>query len=814
MAIEATALRTESRDFRFLLAHQATSGGLTFSQIKELLLYNRADLVEQEITDPVRLGSLGRVLLLQADSAEDQRLGRRCLELSNNLTPAKKGSTRLRRLLVEDLIEAGDYEYARELLNRYPDVDREYFGYLRAETYNPFREGLGHKRAEEWLENFNQSFTQNDLLPIKLSKRAGTPFDRLQAETPHDLRTRVPVSEGEIPDVTVVLTTYKPTREGLMTSVGSILAQTWTNLELLIVDDASGEEYQDVINEVVNLDPRIRLITCEQNGGTYRARNIGFSQARGELVTGQDDDDWSHPQRLELQVEALELNKAAPGCRTRAISCTENLSRVRRGYKPEGANASSLMVRRNVMNAAGGFLPIRKAADNELAQRIEAITGQAIIDIKKPLAIIRILKDSLSRSHFRPGWQHPARRQFRSAYNFWHRHAPKADLQLDPNEFPPISIPRALRADPNSFPTRVEVVFAGDWRHFGGPQKSMLEEITALTESGYSVGILHLEAARFMATETQPLCEPIQKLVNAGKVQEVLYDDPVEVELLILRYPPILQFPPASPSALNVKRLIVLANQAPAELDGSDIRYLVSDCHKNANLMFKRWPLWVPQGPQVRDAIRSYLNEASLAEFDMPGIVNPGEWRTDRGSRRSLIPVVGRHSRDNPMKWPNSAETLARVYPGEGIFDVRILGGAKVALQVLDTTIEPPGWTVYSANEMSPLSFLQSLDYYVFYQHEQAIEAFGRAILEALATGLVVILPERFRQVFGEAAVYKAPKDVLKTIRYFHEHPIAYEEQSKRALQAVEQRFSHKSYRELIAPILAEPVESVALEEV
>src|SRR5699024_2293314 len=154
---------------------------------------------------------------------------------------------------------------------------------------------------------------------------------------------------------------------------------------------------------------------------------------------------------------------------------------------------------------------------------------------------------------------------------------------------------------------RFDVVFAGDWQRQGGPQKSMLEEIAALKEAGYRVGIMNLEAARFMNSGApKPLNDAVQKLINEQVIDEVFYDDFAQVRLLILRYPPILQFFAHERSNLTISSMIILANQAPSELDGRDVRYLVGDCHANARSAFGVEPLWVPQGPQVRDFLAHY----------------------------------------------------------------------------------------------------------------------------------------------------------------------------------------------------------------
>src|SRR5690606_34603103 len=108
---------------------------------------------------------------------------------------------------------------------------------------------------------------------------------------------------------------------------------------------------------------------------------------------------------------------------------------------------------------------------------------------------------------------------------------------------------------------RFDVVFTLDWRPFGGPQKSTIEEIRALGADGMDLAVMHLESWRHMTTEDRPMCEAIQRMLNDGEVDQVLPTDDVECELLVLRYPPILQFRSGERSNVRPKRMIVLANQ-------------------------------------------------------------------------------------------------------------------------------------------------------------------------------------------------------------------------------------------------------------
>ena len=796
-AAEASAIRHQSIQFLDILAFEATKGEMEWKRLRESLWSSMLAEIELSGFEFIPLAEIGRVLLVNPFMKGDQDLGLYILASAAAKLPLNVKSRRFRLLVIQRKIQLGEIDEARRLLSLWKDVKRANAGYLEAEIKNPFKD-LGQSNDEaptqseldERLQEFNKPLIHKGLQPVKLKDGAGDPFDRLVCGE-H-------LGNGELYDqdplVSVVLTAFEPTRDEILTSVHSILNQTFTNFELIIVDDASGTKFNQIFEELATIDKRIRLVRLEKNGGTYAARNVGIREARGKYFTGQDDDDWSHPERLQTQIDFLEGNEESVGCRVNGLTCTPKLVQLRLGYKPQSSNASSLMVRVDDIREVGGFIEWRKAADTELVKRMERVFNSVVVDIPLPLTIIRILPDSLSRSEFRAGWSHPARRQLKSSYALWHTSAKIDDLKLKPDSSPKVYVPRRLRKV-LSETTKYHVVFAGDWRQYGGPQKSMIEEIRSLKEAGYSVAILHLEAPRFMSTIVKPLNPVIQAMVNEGKVDEVLYDDDIEVELMILRYPPILQFVANAPCGLRIRRMFILANQAPSELDGSDVRYLVRDCMDNARRNFCDNVSWVPQGPQVREFITRYLNGTELESFDIPGIVKLSEWQTKvPRRRRSLIPVVGRHSRDNRMKWPEEKITLTDVYPVDGTVDVRVMGGGKIPAKVLETAATPAGWIVYPTDAMPVQSFLRTLDFFVFFQHSNAVEAFGRAILEAIASNLVVILPPHYEKVFGEAAIYCEPKEVQSLISRYYSDSNLYEEQQHKALEVLNERFTHEAY--------------------
>lgn len=802
-AAAASAIRHQSGQYLDILAVQSTNDRLAWSDLRNRLTEAKSAGTTISFRDAQAAAEIGRVLMVRSCSDADVALGTFTLELAVAQLPKNFRSRRFRMLLVQQYILSQRTHEAAELIEQWPDIKRMEDGFLVAELHHPAR-SAEDECSESWLAQFNQSFVTRGLAPIELEPGEGELFDRVIVS--HELQPTATASQRvqeNHPLVSVVLTAYRPGFDELRTSVRSILNQTISETEIIIVNDASGVDYDETFAMIASMDSRIRVLTMPSNGGTYAARNRGFSDARGQYITGQDDDDWSHPERLAHQVRFMESHPETVGCRISGIMCTPNLSRLRLGYQSINSNASSLMIRRETFELAGGFIEMRKAADTEFMHRIEVLTNSKVEDLPEPLSLVRILQDSLSRSEFKSGWSHPARRQVKSSYKYWHASARKSELTLPISGRTDVYIPRRFRKHIDSELESFDVIIAGDWRQYGGPQKSMIEEIRALRAHGFRTAVLHLEAPRFMSTSIKPMTPHIQELINSGEVDEVLYDDAVRTKLLILRYPPILQFAPDTPSNIEVERMFVMANQAPSERDGSDIRYLVRDCHDNAQRLFTPNVSWVPQGPQVREAIEPYLRSNEIESFDLPGIVDTAEWSTSIPKQpRSLMPVVGRHSRDNAMKWPSDAKVIEQTYPTSGLFDVRIMGGSTVPQEVLARRSTPPAWTVFPTDALPVPAFLRSLDFYIFYQNDIAVEAFGRAILEAIASNLVVILPPHYEPVFGEAALYAEPANVISLVRRYHEDRQLYTKQQERAAELLQERFSHHAFVARLIPMI------------
>ena len=110
------------------------------------------------------------------------------------------------------------------------------------------------------------------------------------------------------PRVTILIPTYNRA-DLLPQAVASALSQTFTDFELLILDDASTDNTREVA-EVFLKDPRVRLINHPQNIGITANRNYGLSIAKGEYLAMLDCDDvWISNDKLKRQVELLDAHR-------------------------------------------------------------------------------------------------------------------------------------------------------------------------------------------------------------------------------------------------------------------------------------------------------------------------------------------------------------------------------------------------------------------------------------------------------------------------------------------------------------------------
>lgn len=195
--------------------------------------------------------------------------------------------------------------------------------------------------------------------------------------------------------VSIIVTTYN-SAAFIKNCISSLINQTIDNIEIIVVDDASTDNTVEILKKYSS----IKVIELNENRGTYHARNIGIQHSSGEFIAFQDSDDWSHPQRLELQLEELLKTNTNIANYSHFFRVDElsGLPTCRQNYPLLRLNLSSMMISRITLNKLGGFDSTKRIeSDKKLLQLIESIYSKNSISyIRKPLAIGLYRENSLT----------------------------------------------------------------------------------------------------------------------------------------------------------------------------------------------------------------------------------------------------------------------------------------------------------------------------------------------------------------------------------------------------------------------------------
>ena len=116
-----------------------------------------------------------------------------------------------------------------------------------------------------------------------------------------------------MPTVSVIVTTYNH-KNFIATCIKSILAQTYSDFEILITDDCSNDGAIEVLKQIENWDKRITILYSEKNKGLSNNINKAFKKATGKYIAIIAGDDIMMPDKLQKQVECLENNSDVGIC--------------------------------------------------------------------------------------------------------------------------------------------------------------------------------------------------------------------------------------------------------------------------------------------------------------------------------------------------------------------------------------------------------------------------------------------------------------------------------------------------------------------
>ena len=632
-------------------------------------------------------------------------------------------------------------------------------------------------RAEyyDWL---NRPLASAGFRPIAPRDPSRPPaLDNLAA--PADARDGAAGEDG--PLVSVLMAAFNAA-DNIEVAVNSVLEQTWQRLEVVIVDDASTDDTWAVMQRLAERDERVRPLRHRDNGGAYVARNTALAAACGTYVVVNDADDWAHPEKIEAQVRDLEAHDGQGANMTFRLRVDSDLVPVVRLDSPHTPvihnDFSALMLAREKVLELGGWDPVRFSADAEFVFRLRRAEGDSFvrkIHADVPLSISLFEATNLTASSATSIWTNRfgARREYERAFRHWHATANslRIDRQAQDAPFP---VPGVSWHAPGTR-QHFDVILVSDFRLPGGTTHCNLQYLRAFRQAGLRVAWLHW--ARCDITPRDPGIAKIVDACHELGVVPLAHGEEAHCDLLLIHHPPVMMWQPDAIPAIAADRVAILANQSSQRVRGGPNElYDPAVVQQQVERNFGQRCTWIPISPVVRRQMQEVGGFDPIWHEDWLPVLDLETWHREphwRGAERDR-PVIGRHSRDQWIKWPDTADDIARAYCADEDVEVRLMGGANSALQKLGR--RPGNWQILDFDAEPVPDFLADLDIYVHFIHEDSIEAFGRNIMEAMAMGIPVICSPSFRECFGEAAIFVEPNETARAVQALWAHPGRYRE--------------------------------------
>jgi hypothetical protein len=413
-----------------------------------------------------------------------------------------------------------------------PDLSSEVAKEITADLLH--RDQAEAARHPGWVRAFSNAVGIDCAIPEAAWRPdQGDPFDHVDF-----LRHGPAATEG--PLVSVITSCYRPDR-GLVSAIQSLCQQTWTNLEMLVVDDGSGQAFDDILREVAELDPRVRVVRNEVNRGTYARRNQALDLARGCYITFQDADDLSVPDRVRIHVEMMEEHRALVGTLSTCAKVEPSLRVTRPGYRSVSANAQSLMLRASTaLPGLGYFHEVRRGADGEYIRRLRARFGnQAISTIgTHPLMLYRRRPGSLSYGDFSPGRRARRRWAYQEITDRQHRRVTQASgyfmTRTRARSTSVGMVSSTASPSPWTTPQTFDVAFLGDFRAHNTEFEALRIEVEQALTRGLRVAVGQCDRPEQLSVHDSPPADWVLDALLDGDVHLLLEDSVALVTHLIV----------------------------------------------------------------------------------------------------------------------------------------------------------------------------------------------------------------------------------------------------------------------------------------
>lgn len=575
------------------------------------LLYNEGfnekaltDLItlHQTTTNKYTKRSTAWELALYYANKESQYFAEEALHYMKLAKKHVKDSITLRQMTlveVECLLRLTEHEQAQALLQQLLITDKHPDILLARANIE--------SDIDKKLAMINQVYRQFNLQPIYFNFTEDVSYDDLQ--TANEAETILNETK-----ISVILPAYN-CEVGIRTAIESMLAQTWQNFELLIVDDCSTDGTFKVAKQYEANDERIKVLQTPTNSGPYIARNIALREATGTFVTVNDADDWSHAEKLAIQASHLIEHPEVIANTSELSRLTENLQFYRRGTRGRYlfSNMSSLMFRREVVLEKIGYWDnVRFAADGEYKRRMILAFGQdAVVDLKTgPLSLPRQTETSLTGSSAfgYNGYFTGVRREYVASFTHYHQENKLYYPERQTERLFPVPTPMLPdRPNPKAY-REVDVVFIADFYQLSTTgKKLLLEDIETNKQLGFTTGLVQLTT--YDISKQKQFDRDIRNKIDGQQLQMLVYGEHIQTNIVIVRTPKVLQYWQQFIPKIKTLSTLVMIDELPVMKYNSKLvqQYKMRPCVRQIMQYFNKRGRWYPLDGSIRNTLEKHF---------------------------------------------------------------------------------------------------------------------------------------------------------------------------------------------------------------
>ncbi len=348
-----------------------------------------------------------------------------------------------------------------------------------------------------------------------------------------------------------------------------------------------------------------------------------------------------------------------------------------------------------------------------------------------------------------------------------------------------------------------DVLLISDLRLPGATGRAIAAEIRAQAGAGYRTALLHVKSG--LLRTPHPIHPSIRAALEAGLADWLDPDAAGSARLAVAHHPGVFAAPPARVPRLIAEQKLLVVNHPLLDPGGRPY--------------FRPSPLWsledlfgdglrlAPAGRQIRAQLAAAGWRLPLLEQDWPPVLETGIPATRAQRAWPKRVVIGRHGELDHLAWPLPRPLLLAAYPDDADLEVRVLCERARLAALLGEL--PANWTVVDPSATPVAGFLAGLDCYVHVSAD-AVQPVRLEIVEALASGVPVILPGSLGADFEDAAAYVETDGLRAALRGL-ERPSTRAVLAQRASDLVARRFSPSAHVERVRALIGPPAATRSL---